>query len=286
MNTSGSGKTRLLYEGLCQNWGFYFTSALDVKASLASGDVYLSIEDDLGRRDTAFTAILPPVNSLAFKPLLEANINFANRLYSEILLARLIVFKLFIEIIHDLGEGLTEDHKRRWLTMQLYPHYVWDLTMGDVFSCLAHYLRSAPLSYIEETLSRTLEETRVLYDNLADTPLHLFIALDKANVSSMMHISAFWDDQGHYPVLKAILQTWRERMAGMPVSFVTAGSEIPRKFFTQEEWKSFVWSSNTGAFDDPELQRKYATRFFPKSLTESSVGQELIREMWEWLRGR
>ncbi|KAK2463844.1 hypothetical protein APHAL10511_004149 [Amanita phalloides] len=29
INTSGSGKTRLLLEGLCQHWGLYFTSHLD-----------------------------------------------------------------------------------------------------------------------------------------------------------------------------------------------------------------------------------------------------------------
>ncbi|KAJ7655412.1 hypothetical protein B0H17DRAFT_956478, partial [Mycena rosella] len=28
-NTSGSGKTRLLFEGLCHEWGFYFASKRD-----------------------------------------------------------------------------------------------------------------------------------------------------------------------------------------------------------------------------------------------------------------
>ena len=42
-NTSGSGKTRLLVEGLCQYWGFYFTP--DRYPRLGSTDFSLSLSN-------------------------------------------------------------------------------------------------------------------------------------------------------------------------------------------------------------------------------------------------
>ena len=49
MNTLGSGKMKLLLEGLCENcgdWGFYFTSTVD-SSFLGSSDIQDSIKTQL-----------------------------------------------------------------------------------------------------------------------------------------------------------------------------------------------------------------------------------------------
>jgi hypothetical protein len=50
VNTSGSGKTRLLLEGLCKHWGFYFTCVRE-REELGSRDLGQALEN-IGKEPT------------------------------------------------------------------------------------------------------------------------------------------------------------------------------------------------------------------------------------------
>lgn len=280
VNTSGAGKTRLLYEGLCQNWGFYFTSILDTNG-LGSCDVQECIEADL-QASWGYCKDLPHPDSLAYRPIHENNVKVARRRFSEVLLSKLMVFRLFLDTVRDLNERLSEDHKRRWLMLQLSTVIKGD----EINNVLSKCFQQETDSYVDETIAHTLDEIRATWDVLSDTPLHLFFASDEANFSSQQHVEAFRDEYGNYPVLKSMLSTWRERMTGTPISFVVAGTEISRRYFLNDEWKPSRWISNTGAFTSQELQKRYLLRYLPKSLSESPSGIELLGQAWDWCRGR
>lgn len=281
VNTSGAGKTRLLYEGLCQNWGFYFTSAMDTNG-LGSCDVQDCIDPDLPKF-RGFQQRLPDsVNSPVIETILAHNLKATRRRFSEVLLARLLVFRLFLSTVHDLHSTLSEDHKRRWLMLQLCPI----LENDDICHVLSRYFQHGTDSYVDETTTRTLDEIRTTWDLVSDSPLHLFFAVDEANYSSQKFAHAFRDEHGCYPVLKTILSTWQERMSGIPTTFVVAGTQIPKHYFLNDEWKTARWISNTGAFTSQESHREYILRYLPKELSDSPSGRDLVSRAWDWCRGR
>ncbi|SJL07212.1 uncharacterized protein ARMOST_10555 [Armillaria ostoyae] len=89
-NASASGKTRLLLEGLQQNWGLYFTAAVDF-STLGSRDIAITLTSFAVSR--AFNGILPPKEDPTFVTCLGINTRFAYRQFSEVLLARLVGFQ-------------------------------------------------------------------------------------------------------------------------------------------------------------------------------------------------
>lgn len=281
VNTSGSGKTRLLYEGLCQNWGFYFTSILDVNG-LGSCDIQACLAEDLPKSN-GFLDRLPSRNSLAYSALLETNVKAARRRFREILLARLLVFRLFIETVHELHQRLTEAHKKWWLMLQLYPR----IDGEDINNLLASYFQHGRDSDVDAAMARTLDEIYTAWDLVCDAPLKLFLAVDEANSSSQQFVDAFSSEHGSHSILVEILRTWRECMpSDIPTTLVVAGTQIPRQHFLHDEWNTFRWTSNTGAFETRESQKDYILRFFPKSLADSPSGEALINHAWDWCRGR
>ncbi|GAW07456.1 hypothetical protein LENED_009446 [Lentinula edodes] len=115
VNSSGTGKTRLLYEGLCKHWGLFFTAAVD-SSDLGSIDVDLIIDEYLPY-ERSFTAVLRNEDATPDSKAVLTNVALAHRSFSGILLARLLTFKLYVELVAK-GE-FQEIHKKR-LTV-LYP---------------------------------------------------------------------------------------------------------------------------------------------------------------------
>lgn len=277
VNTSGSGKTRLLFEGLCHYWGIYFTSTID-SSSLGSGDVG-------GSYATSNITSLP--SRIAGGTYISAMVlerrKTARRIYSKVLLAKLLVFRFFLRIASQ-GGSLTEEHKRRWLLLQLCPT---TLLASDIFCTIIWQLVNVSDSYIDDQISEALKEVNKICYSMPSGKNGLFIALDETNHAVQQHKRAFEDGGGCYPILKEMMRTWRDHSQGS-ITMVIAGTEIPRSIFEYEpgEWKCFRWCSDTGGFDDEKSHAQYISPFLPPLLRKSESGKELIRRMWTWLRGR
>ncbi|GAW04956.1 hypothetical protein LENED_006781 [Lentinula edodes] len=119
INTSGSGKTKLLFEGLCLHWGLYFTCAID-SSFLGAGDFVLAINDIESHRN--WTGHLPFPSSPHYTTSLQHNIKTVFRLTSEALLARLLVFKMYLTACSK--GALCHDHRQRWLESQIFPRTI------------------------------------------------------------------------------------------------------------------------------------------------------------------
>lgn len=48
----------------------------------------------------------------------------------------------------------------------------------------------------------------------------------------------------------------------------------------------YRWCSDTGAFDDIQIQRRYIERYLPASFASSLSGKRLMERINYWLRGR
>ncbi|KAJ7439813.1 hypothetical protein B0H11DRAFT_555372 [Mycena galericulata] len=265
VNTSGTGKTRLLYEGLCINWGFYLTVRVD--EFLGSLDMSETITTCLrSRRDDT------PQRSK------KTDAEIAYNLFSAVLLARLLIFHLFLETANT--SGITEEHKQRWLLMQLNSKEIW-ADYRDPFEWLAPKLARNDEIYMRENIADALRKIRkILGDDM-----HLFIVLDEAQMLISGNDSASFNDGK--PLLPEIVRVWSDHMTD-DQSFIFSGTDIPRALFDDGDGDAgrYTWCSGTGIFDDPELQERYVASFLPPGLRKSPTGRFLISRIWRWLRGR
>ncbi|KAG6872713.1 hypothetical protein C0995_007280 [Termitomyces sp. Mi166 len=261
VNASATGKTRLLYEGLCRNWGLYFTAHVDdeeaktLHSTLQTGFNY---EYDFVRR-------LPKTSTLSFDIILAKNREIANRRFSVVLLVHLLIFRDFLKTASSECGEVREDLQPRWLLAQVWHRCL--RTYGNVYGDLLVW-------------PNVLEEVRVLLPESIKTE-GFFIVIDEANVA----ITQLWrsdkDDTETYPALKEIINVWTNRLASLdvPITFVVAGTEIPTHYFPPSsiQWNAWRWSSNTGAFDTPEVQKNYLHSFLPLDFVETASGQALIQ---------
>ncbi|KAG5338709.1 hypothetical protein C0989_006490 [Termitomyces sp. Mn162] len=280
VNASATGKTRLLYEGLCQHWGLYITSHADEGEARA-------LDTTLERHiyyDEDFVQNLPHKFSLGFQTILAKNREIASRHFSAVLLAHLLILRAFLKACRA-DKGIEEIHKRRWLLAQLA---CWILDYSDPFREILIVIESEPLEFMNEQLSKVIKEIQILLPDSVRTD-GFFVVIDEANVAVREIWSSKSSDPGRYPALKEIIRTWRDHLTlfeGFPITFVVAGTQIPQNDFppSSQEWSSWRWTSNTGAFDDPETQKRYVLSFLPASLAQTPRAEALFKRIWDWYR--
>jgi hypothetical protein len=281
VNSSGTGKTRLLYEGLCQNWGLYFTAAVD-SGFLGTPDMQTTIKNqfEMNRDFHQYPSLDRTIVDIP--KAMQQNSERVSRFFSPILLARLLVFHLFLEIASQFG--LTEDHKKRWLLLQLNPDSLsplGPLAFGlGALEQLPTMLAKEDTTYIREDIADVLRKIRRL---LGDHE-HLFIVVDEAQVTAKKFDKAFATGK---PLLTEIMRLWGSHTA-KDQSFIYAGTDIPKTLFegVDGEGSDYEWCSGTGAFETAEAQNRYISSFLPLGFSTSPTGSFLITRMSNWLLGR
>lgn len=280
VNTSGSGKTRLLFEGLCLHWGLYLTCAID-SFELGAGDFPAVVNDVHLNKN--WSTILPTASEADYTSSLQNNIHLVYRSTCEALLARLIIYKIYLEACSR--EGFCHEQRQRWLQSQIL---IDQIASFDAFSMIKSDLSVGDLSTsaLDEAIETTLEDIQDIWEMPPGE--FLYVVLDQANVAARTHPFAFCDEYGSYSLLKEMLRALRKRLGHLPVRFVIAGTIIPPEDFQSGvgEWDDFHWCSNTGSFDDPEVHRRYVSQFLTPELKASVTGQALMDRMWQWLQGR
>ncbi|KAF5378063.1 hypothetical protein D9615_007518 [Tricholomella constricta] len=297
VNTSGSGKTRLLLEGLCGNWGFYFTSLVD-SSLLGSSDVQNSIRSYIPD-SPGFKSTLPAVGSLQYESALTRNRLNASRIFSRLFLARLLVFDLFVDVMNqfkDPDDVQTTLYKQRWLLLQLQPSLVHP-QIWDIFDALTGKLSQATDIYINATtkalLSRVrklcIDQTRSGTQSLSSPARQspIFCVLDEAQYAATQHCFAFRSDNGNAnrPVLREIVRAWESQCSGQGVFMVVAGTGISKDVVDQAmasaimKESKYRWCSDTGAFDDVHVQRAYIEKYLPPTLLSGASGRRLTERI-------
>ncbi|KAL1756925.1 hypothetical protein FB107DRAFT_273435 [Schizophyllum commune] len=150
VNSSSTGKTRLLYEGLCKNWGLY-VSCNGKPPRLSSGDILAGIQ----------LADLQELNGVdatdsARAQISETNAEQMHDLSIRVLLSRLTIFKLYLA---SLPNARDLEYRKRWLLLQIAPRH---MVREDVFDGLAsrlNILHTTP-GYVQRLIEDTLGEIR------------------------------------------------------------------------------------------------------------------------------
>jgi hypothetical protein len=218
-----------------------------------------------------------------------------NRLY-KVLLARWIVFRIFIEVARDRNSGkLPDTIKRDWLLFQILPHVLID----DKHPFVA-LMNTCLVGASTTNLQLMLDEiwpSAVLgsaFDHKRDT---FFYILDEAQVAGEQtngHMGAFSDANCKIPrpVLRPIVRAWT---ASTPptVKIIVSGTGFSLDLFRTVLTSGIGKDPNAwdvvhtmGDFINRKRQESYVARYLPPSFLHSKSGAALLRRVFEWLRGR
>lgn len=194
-NVSGSGKTRLLFEALCQEWGFYFVCGRSASSSpYGSSDLEYAIRNI---RQGPFEQLLPEPTPRSRTGLTQdaTNRRIVRLNTARIVLARLQVFRVFYNAIGSAEHVI--DARKKWLLLQLRP----DIAIGvDIFR---EFLR--PSSILQDSVT---EENIALLSNAYGSILKLS-AVDEVQVSLHVYPESFWSsDRATYcPLLSPLVSS-------------------------------------------------------------------------------
>ncbi|KAL1701726.1 hypothetical protein EV121DRAFT_211512 [Schizophyllum commune] len=266
VNAPGTGKTRLLLEGLCRSWGLYITCSIRAPG--------LGACDMTGELKTTDFWNLPPgtTSQLLRTDIAASNADIARELADRILLARLTIFRVYLENLSSSSDvGL---QRKRWLALQLSSFAV----LGhDVFPTLAKQLRirGTTPGFIQHRITDTLLKIRTIVGR--DAPI--FCVLDDATLLLGFRAAAF----GESTALQAILNSWEKYD---DLTLLVCGVPFDIRSAATEGGKSYRICTNTGMFDRADEQAAYAERYIPPELLSTRAGKKLVTRICLWCRGR
>lgn len=292
-------------------WGLYFVTArtLDRSSSaLGSYDLNHAIEKHIPHDRTptgrSFTPNLPSSN--AQEPL-EANREIARRRFNDVLLARLLLFKRFLEIVHGRlrekreGGGTAgvdaywKNSKKAWLLAQLQPSYFQPVTVTDAFAELSIKVHGLSSDFIRTLVSQIATDVRILQIHpVQEVVEQRAIVVDEAQYAAAMWTGAFRckNDLNPRPIFREIIFQWGESMDVQDrLSLVCAGSALNAEI-AQESYASAHCKETPAmlyevrAFHDAAYVQKYTSRYLPPDYVKSRHGERLMHRLALWLRGR
>jgi len=277
-NTSGSGKTRLLLEGLSRHWGFYFT-ARNEPEGVGSKDLELVLQ-----------GLTPRLNEIIDggpATALDENRNVVRHRFRLLLYARYVCLRVFLECAAAMEGGITENHKGRWLLIQLAPI---TLLGSDIFFNL---IQSVGRASSDSLLGFIHHETMTIERLLQQQPQQptLFCVLDEAQTLTK-DLKYFQSETGPVtprPILSPIVHEWGLIIPNLIVSGTGMSMrevETVMGSVGAKESGGPETVTQIGGFDDEDGRRAYLERYFPLEFLGTSEGKLLAYRVGYWLRGR
>ena len=281
-NTSGSGKTRRILEGLTKSWGLYFVAARD---NNFVGVNYLEAAlDDIGQYED-WTVDIRPYGGQDRNDRNKSNIHISNRAIRKVIAARLVVFRLFLQLAEARNGNVGPEHQRLWLLFQLsnpLPGFETPHPFVMMKECLDRASDGALT-----TLIKCFEQIRMQY-----FPESRFtIALDEAQQAVRLHRFSFLSAR-EPTKCRSILREIVKVFTSLVVKIVVSGTGL-----SLEEVEDALHSSvakplgqfNTfvdlGMFDNPLKLERTVEQYIPSHILESPSGRSLRLRILEYLPG-
>jgi hypothetical protein len=277
INTSGSGKTRLLLDGLCKNWGFYFSCAYRI--------------GDLGSTDLA-GALSGLCRSPSFKEIASSpqddklNRSIARHMFKAVLASRIIIFKFFRKLAKIASVDETEQ-KRLWVLLQIRPKSLLSL---DIFHILAMHLCRAPSAFVAVQIAEGWRAIRL------DTKVVPYSVLDEAQVAAKMYPQACLsrhNSDDKRSILSELIGMFHDEELSLVTPLIISGTglqkDIIEEYVLSGSAKSQAVTATfqrTGSFHREEDQAAYITQYLWPGKRLDEGAKRLLRRAWRWLRGR
>ncbi|KAG7085993.1 hypothetical protein E1B28_003516 [Marasmius oreades] len=301
VNVSGSGKTRIVLEGLLRHWGLYFVCE-EEGTGIGSKDLSEALANVTG--DSKFTEDVQSLRFLSsseFNDALRVNREIAALRFNEVLLARLVVFNQFLKCVeHHRGQQNSplSIYLRKWLYLQLHPRLILQGNESkDLFrSLIKSFEPISEKQSLKQEIECVCRSVREKLVRLTGQP-NFYVVIDEAQVAASSCLDAFMSYKmlTPQPILQEIVYQWTTLLPKKPTArFIVTGTGVSLRDLEETVASSaFKYSphaiavtSDTGAFDSQENQKAYIKRYVPPEILATDMGGKLLDRMWYWLCGR
>jgi len=219
------------------------------------------------------------------------------RRLTQLLLARFLLLDLLVQVA---GPELDQKrHRLLWVLLQVQPKIFGPGSEKDIFTDLTLLLRRVSTSDLNDRIDQHRQKLSVLLEKVhhpkisQDVIPPFFCVLDEVQVTVTApfgRLNEFMSDINNTPrpILREIWRSW-SRIQSMHLVFSGTGVELQafEDGLVSVTLKAppYHTSYNTGAFDDPQIQAAYISRYLPMHFDESQR-EEIFTRAWAWLRGR
>jgi hypothetical protein len=267
-------------EGLTKFWGFYFVAALDHNF-VGVRDLQVAL-GDVGRYEE-WTDDLRFIEGQGRGEGKKSNTHISNRAIRKVLAARVVVFKLFLQLAQKRDGSLLPDHRRIWLLFQLsspLPRFETlhpFIRMMNCLDCASDTALTTLIGDFEDIHSKYFPQSKFV------------IALDEAQQAARLYRFSFLSCSDHSK-FRSILREIVKVFSVLEVKIVVSGTglsldEVEDALTSSVrkppgQFETFV---ELGMLDDPEaIMRQY----IPPFILESMSGKSLQLRIREYLPGR
>ena len=283
-NTSGSGKTRRILEGLTKSWGLYLVTARD-NNGVGVNDLEASL--NCIRQYEDWTEDIRHYEGSDRNDRHKANIHISNRAIRKVFAARLVVFRLFLQLAEAHDGYIGPEHQRLWLLFQLSNPLPGFRTPHPFVTMIKECIDLASDSALE-TIIKDFERIRMRY-----FPGSGFtIALDEAQQAVRLHHFCFLS-YSEPTAFRSILREIVKVFDSLAVKIVVSGTGLSLEEVEDAlnsgvgkplgQFETFV---ELGMFDNPLKLEATLQRYIPSSILESPSGKSLRMRIREYLPGR
>ena len=272
-----------MLEGLTKYWGFYLVTTPD-HTDVGVGDLHSVLDElplysqwvsDLTMVDRGERAVQQAVNRL-----------IVSRQLRKVLAARIVVFRLFLQLVIEVDGKLEEKHKRIWLLFQLYNEAVPLSGKRHPFVRMMNCLRLASDEALD-TLVERLDSIR--HEFLLNS--RVILGLDEAQVASRMYPHSFISSDNP-DTFRSVIREMVEVFTKFPIKLVVSGTGLSA-VEVENATTSGVGKAapvhvfhELGMFDTWPKLKSFVERYIPASILESKSGKFLQQRMREYLQGR
>ncbi|KAG6875290.1 hypothetical protein C0992_004427 [Termitomyces sp. T32_za158] len=287
-NTSGAGKTRLILQGLCDEWGFYLTCSRQA-SEVGSADIENVLHPRIGHLKIC-GLIEHPSSLLEF----EKNEQHAERCFIAVLTARFVVLLCLLaafEVRFGVPTaGQISVLRKLWLFVQLDTRLLGQPGHPDILSEL-----TTLLCHVEKHDTLITDYVRLfnICKEFLGPATRIYCVLDEAQTAANSYQSAFLnsDRNQERPTLRAMLRIWSD----LGMQHVTTGTSLNLEHINDALSSTILKYANvpkkavteTGSFvEEPDQVEGFLRYYLPSWLVESESGKELIERAKYWLYGR
>ena len=190
-NVSGSGKTRLVLDGLCCHWGFYISYRTERGTASGSDDFMVA------------TQMLQSMSSWSADP--PANMIAARRVFAMLLCARFAILAQLVKQF-PVNTNIT-DARRRWVLAQVLPLRLEGET-EDLFATVLWALRRASTDDMLKIATDFWVDMMTTRKDLFPERTPLFVVIDEAQVAAteLKCFPSSTSGNGQRPILREMVQ--------------------------------------------------------------------------------
>ncbi|KAG6883697.1 hypothetical protein C0993_004557, partial [Termitomyces sp. T159_Od127] len=282
------GKSRIVLEGLCNNWGFYFTCGTNdfqLCNEIGSSDVRRVISD----QQDGYLRAMGLKKTLEDNSDLSINEDCAQRCFQAVMCARLLVFTSYLKALVTRSDMMI-DAKKIWMLIQVDTRLLArssDMsgsTQSDIFLELTTLLCYAKPKEIAL-------QNRLLFAACRHTIAgQVYCIIDEVQTATNRFQNAFRSGSGTgRPVLRPMLQVFTQHELKIIVTGTSLEHDTIIEALSSSLGKKAVLGKGvtaTGSWMNEADIRIYLSYYLPDSYLKTRSGVELLERACYWLRGR